>query len=107
MTTPSALSIPSTSTPSSLGGGVTLEAIMTQLQHIDARLNTLSYELCQVTTHVGRITRRQARLSGFVASPSPSSEAFKDEDAINGTDDDDDDKDKDANSSSDEEMTTS
>ena len=50
-------SIPSTSGPSSLGGGVMLEAIMAQLQCMDAHLNTFSDELCQVTTRVGCIAR--------------------------------------------------
>ena len=57
-----------------------------------------------MNTHIGRIARWQARLGGFVASPSPSLEASEDEDAADG---DDDDKDEDANSSSDEEMTAS
>ena len=70
---------------------------MAQLQHMDAHLDTLSDELCQVNTHVGRITRRQARLSGFVESPSLSLEASED--------DDDDDEDKDACSLSNDEMT--
>ena len=34
------------STPSSFGGGVTLEAIIAQLVCMDARLDTLSDELC-------------------------------------------------------------
>ena len=51
------LSSPSTSAPSSFVGGVTLDAIMTQLQHIDARLDTLTDELCQVNTRVGCIAR--------------------------------------------------
>ena len=55
--TPPASSIPSTSAPSSSVGGVTLEAIMAQLVRMDARLDTLSDELCQVNTRVGRITR--------------------------------------------------
>lgn len=83
---------------------MTLEAIRVQLQRMDARLNTLSDELCQVTTCVSRITRRQACLDGFVASPSPSLEASDDEDAANG---DDDDENEDASSSSDEEIMTS
>ena len=41
--------------PSSSAGGVTLEAIMAQLVCMDARLDTLSDELCQVNTRVGRI----------------------------------------------------
>ena len=57
-----------------------------------------------MNTHIGRIARWQARLGGFVASPSPSLEASEDEDAADG---DDDDKDEDANSSSDEEIMTS
>ena len=81
--------------------------IMAQLQHMDARLDTLSDELCQLTTRVGRIARRQACLGGFIAFPSPSPEASEDEDANDGSGDDDDDVDEDATSSSDEEMTTS
>ena len=45
---PSASTIPSTSAPSSLGGGVTLEVIMAQLQRMNACLNTLSDKFCQV-----------------------------------------------------------
>ena len=60
MATPPASTAPSTSSPSSSAGGVTLEAIMAQLVRMDARLDTLSDELCQVNTHVGRIARRQA-----------------------------------------------
>jgi len=37
---------PSTSTPSSSTGGVTLNAIMAQLQRMDARFDTLRDELC-------------------------------------------------------------
>ena len=44
-TTPPAPSIPSTSTPSFLSGGVTLEAIMAQFQCMDARLDTLTDDL--------------------------------------------------------------
>ena len=55
--TPPASSAPSTSTPFSFTGGVTLKAIMAQLVCMDARLDTFSDELCQVNTHVGRITR--------------------------------------------------
>ena len=50
--TPSA---PSTSAHSFSSSGVTLEDIMAQLQCMDARLNTLNDELCQVNTRVGRI----------------------------------------------------
>ena len=61
----------------------------------------------QVNTHVSHIARWQAHLGGFVESPSPSLEAFEDEDVDDGTGDDDDDGDEDAMSSSDEEMMTS
>ena len=54
-TTSPASSAPSTSTPSSSAGGVTLEVVMAQLQRMDAHLDTLSDELCQVSTLVGRI----------------------------------------------------
>ena len=78
---------------------------MTQLQRMDAHLNTLSDELCQVNIHVNCIAWQQARLGGFVESFSPSLEASKDEDDDGDSDDDDDDKDKDASSSGDDEMT--
>ena len=45
---PSASTIPSTFAYSSSGGSVTLEAIKAQLQHMNAHLNTLNDELCQV-----------------------------------------------------------
>ena len=77
-------------------GHVTLDAIMAQLQHMDAHLDTLSDGLCQVNTCVGRIARQQARLGGFVESPSPLPEAF----------DDDDDEDGGASSPSGDEMFT-
>ena len=73
---------------------------MVQVQHMDAHLDTLIDELCQVNTCINRIARQQALLGGFAASPSPSLEASTDEDG-------DDDEDKDASSSSDDEMTTS
>ena len=46
---------PSTFALSSSAGGVTLETIMAQLVRLDAHLDTLSDELCQVNTRVGRI----------------------------------------------------
>ena len=100
---PVAFVVPSTFAPSSLNDDVTLEAIMAQLQCMDARLDTLSDELCQVNTHAGCIARQQACLGGFTASPSHSSEASTNEDG----DDDDEDEDEDASSSSDDEMTPS
>ena len=78
---------------------------MAQLQRMNARLNTLSDELCQVNTRVNCIARRQARLGGFVESFSPFLEASKDKDDDGDSGDDDDDKDKDASSSGDNEMT--
>ena len=55
--TPLASIAPSTSVPSSFAGSVTLEAIMAQLVCMDARLDKLSDELCQVKTCVGHIAR--------------------------------------------------
>ena len=98
-------SVPSTSAPSTLAGGMSLDAIMAQLQRMDAHLNTLSTELYQVNTRVGRIARRQARLGGFVESPFPHSEASEDDDDSDDNDDDDD-EDGDASSSSTNEMFT-
>ena len=47
---------------------------------MDACLDTLSDDLCQVNTHVGCIAKRQACLGGFVESPSPLPKASKDND---------------------------
>ena len=94
----------STSAPSSSTCGMTLDAIMVQLQHMDARLNTLINELCQVNTRVGRFARWQARPGGSVESPSPPPTASMDDEASedddDSDDDDDDDEDGDASSSS-------
>ena len=84
---------------------VTLEVVMVQLQSMDAHLDTLNDELCQVNTRLSRIAWRQAHLCGFIESPSPSPEASKDQDDDGDSDDDDDDRDEDASSSSDDEMT--
>ena len=70
---------------------------------MDARLDTLSDNLCQVNTYVSRIVRRQARLGGFATSPSPSPEASVDKDG----EDSDYGDDVDTSSSNDDEMTTS
>ena len=67
-----------------------------QLQRMDARLDTLGDELCQVNTCVGCIARRQACLGGFLASPSLSLEPSEDEDDDGDSDDDDDDEDEDS-----------
>ena len=58
MTTPPASTTPSTFAPSSFAGGVTLEAIMAQLVIMDAQIDTLSDELCQVNTRVRSEERR-------------------------------------------------
>ena len=105
MVAPPASSTPSTFSPSSSTGGMTLNAIIAQLQSMDACLDTLSDELCQVDTHVGRIAQWQARLGGFIESPSPSLKAFEDEDG-DGDFDDDGDEDDSASSPSDDEMST-
>ena len=95
---------PSTSASSSSTSGVTFEDIMAQLQRMDARLNTLSDELCQVNTCVGRIARCQAIMGGFVTSPPPTPKASEDDDDDATTSDDEDDGN--ASSSSADEMST-
>ena len=78
---------------------------MAQLVHMNADLDTLSDELCQVNTCVGRITRRQFVMGDFTVASSPSPEASKDEsdDVFDSADDVEDDED---GSSSDDEMST-
>ena len=83
---------------------------MAQLQHIDARLDTLSTELYQLNIRVGRIARRQASMGGFAleatpSPPSPVASASKDEDDDDGDDDDASDDD-DGDASSVDEMST-
>ena len=78
---------------------------MAQLQRMDVHLDTLFAELYQVNTRVGRITRWQACLGGFVESPSPSPKASEDEDNNGDSNNDDDDGDDDASSPSDDKMT--
>ena len=74
---------------------------MVQLQQMDARLDSLTNEICQVNTRVGRIACRQAHLGSFPPSPSPSTKA-----SANENDDVSDGEDEDASSSKDDEMTT-
>ena len=66
---------------------------MAQLVCMDACLDTLSDELCQVNTHVSRIARRQAVMGGYTVASSP--EASEDESdgsgSANDAEDDDDD----------------
>ena len=78
---------------------MTLKVVLAQLQRMDARLDTLSDELCQVNSRVSRIARWQARLGGFVESPCHSLKAFEDEDDDGDSVDDDDDKGEDDSSS--------
>ena len=104
--TPSTI-LPSSSAPSTFAAGVmTLEAIMAQLQQMEADfggcLNYFTDEMCQMNTRVDRIARRQACMAGFAPSLSPSPVVSADE-----GDDADDDKDDDASSSGDDQMTTS
>ena len=75
---------------------------MAQLQRMNARFDSLTYEMCQMNTHVSRIARRQARHGVFTVSPSSSLEASANEDG-----DASDDEDLNASSSGDDEMTTS
>ena len=103
-------SAPSTSTPSSVIGDVTLDDVMAQLQHIDARLNTLSTELYQVNVRVSRTARRQATMGRFApkatpSPPSPMASDSKDKDVDDGDDDDASDDD-DGDASSTDEMST-
>ena len=72
---------------------------MVQLQPMDAHLDRLSDELCQLNTHVDRIARWQARLGGFVESPSPSPKASEDEDDDGDSNDNDNDEDEDEDAS--------
>ena len=83
----------STSAPSSSTSDVSLGDIITQLQSMDARLNTLSTELYQVNILVSHIARQQASMGGFApeATPSPTlplASDYKDEDANDGDDND-------------------
>ena len=83
---------------------------MVQLQHMDARLDTLSRELYQVNIRVGRIAQRQASMGGFApeATPSPPSPVASDSKDKDDDDGDDDDAldDVDGDASSTNEMST-
>ena len=72
---------------------------------MDACLDTLSDELCQVNTRVGHIAQRQAVMGGFMIASSPSPPAFEDE-SDDGSGSDDADEDDDAGLPSDDEMST-
>ena len=73
---------------------------------MDAHLDTLSDELCQVNTRVGRIAKWQARLGGFVETPSLPPEAPEASEDDDDSDDDDDGEDGDVSSSSSDKMST-
>ena len=83
---------------------------MAQLQHMDARLDTLSTELYQVNIRVDCITRRQVSMGGFApeatpSPPSPVASTSEDEDDDD-SDDDDASDDDDGDASSADEMST-
>ena len=78
---------------------------MAQLVCMDARLDTLSDELCQVNTRVGRIARRQVAMGGFTAYTSPSQLASEDE-SDDGSSSDNANEDNGASSPIDNEMST-
>ena len=81
---------------------------MTQLQRMDARLDTLPTELYQVNIHVDRIAQRQAVMGGFTPEgfPPPPPAVIEDEDDDNDATTSEDDDDGDASSSSTDEMFT-
>ena len=76
---------------------------MTQLLCMDARLDTLNDELCQVNTHVSRIAQRQAVMGGFTVASSPSPEVSEDK-SDDGSSSADDAEDDDDGSPNDDEM---
>ena len=78
---------------------------MAQLVRMDAHLDTLIDELCQVNTRVSRIARQQVAMGGFTAASSPSPLASKDE-SDNGSSSEDADEDDGASSPSGDEMST-
>ena len=81
---------------------------MAQLQRMDARLDTLSTELCQVNVHVSCIARRQASMGGFApeATPSPLSPTASESEDDDDGDDDDASDDADGDASFTDEMST-
>ena len=83
-------------------------------QCMDARLDTLSDDLCQVTIHVGRIARCQAKMGGYTVPSTPMASADESDGSGNADDAEDDDvatatndeDDGDASTSSADEMCT-
>ena len=66
---------------------------MVQLQHMDARLNTLYIELYQVNVRIGCIAGQQVTMDGFApkatpSPPPPMASNSEDEDDDDGDDDD-------------------
>ena len=86
---------------------------MAQLQCMDACLDTLSDELCQVNTRVSHIARCQAEMGDYTMPSSPVASANKSDGSDNADDADDDDAtasddedDGDASSPNDDEIST-
>ena len=73
--------------------------------HVDARLDPLNDELCQVNTHVGCIARRQVAMGGFIAYTPPSPPTSEDE-SDDGSSSDNANKDDGDSLPSDDEMST-
>ena len=79
---------------------------------MDARLDTLSDELCQVNTRVGHIARCQAEMGGYTMPSTPVASADESNGSDSADDDDDDaiafedNDDGDASSSGTDEMST-
>ena len=78
---------------------------MAQLVHMDARLDTLNDELCQVNTCVSCIERRQVVMNGFTVASYPFPTTSEDE-SDDGSSSEDADEDNGASSPSDDEMST-
>ena len=78
---------------------------MAKLVRMDARLDTLSDELCQVNTHVSRIARRQAVMGSFTIASSSFPPTSEDE-SDDGSDSDDANEGDSASSPSDDEIST-
>ena len=77
---------------------------MAQLQHMDAHLDILSDELCQVTTRVGRIARFQAEMGGYTMPSTPMAPTDENDAADDDDVDSDDEYDGDTSSPRDDEM---
>ena len=78
---------------------------MAQLVRMDARLDTLNDELCQVNTSAGHIARRQVVMIGFTIASSLTPPASEDK-GDDGSDSDDADEDDGDGLPSDDEIST-